>query len=311
MITFAQALERLTQEHAHAVVGTAAFAVFMVAYALAATPARVAGRLGSRGLKRQRSVADDGPFAALEPLIRWLGSRLSGLVPERLCRRIDERLLRAGDFLGVTAEEYVAMLLLGAAVGGGLGLYHEDTFAYGKASVWVGAALGAYVVQSRFDGEVQRRVREITHGLPYVTDLLSLGMTAGLDFPGAIRNVVARSSNRRDALTEELERVLHELSLGHTRAHALAELAARAQVPAVTEFVLSVQQAEERGSPIVAVLLIQAEVARQKRTALAEERTSKANVQMILPLFLLVVSALIVLMTPMVFKLLDAFEKMQ
>jgi tight adherence protein C len=311
VITFADVLQRAGREQASFVVATTLVSAGLATYGVAVSKARIATRLGSRGLKRQRAIADGGWFSVLEPFSRWLGSRLSGLLPDGLWHFLDRRLVRSGDYLGVTPEEYVALVIIGALLGAAVGYFHEDTFAYGAASTWVGAALGAYYAQGRFDAQIQKRAREITHGLPYVTDLLALGMTAGLDFPGAIRNVVARSSDRRDALTEELERMLQELGLGHTRRFALEELAERAQLPAVTELVFSVKQAEERGSPIVDVLVIQAEVARQKRSATAEERTSRAQLAMAIPLILILVSTLVILMTPVVLKLIEAFEKFQ
>jgi tight adherence protein C len=101
---------------------------------------------------------------------------------------------------------------------------------------------------------------------------------------------------------------LHELSLGHTRKHALLELASRVQVASATEFVQAVVQAEERGNPVVDVLTIQAKVSREKRTALAEETTSRAQQAMFIPHALLAASALILIIAPVLFTIQNAFQ---
>jgi tight adherence protein C len=281
----------------------------LATYGVARAPARVATTLGPRGLKRHRALADGAWFSLYEPLLRWCATRVSGTLPESLYRVIDRRLMRAGDYLGISPEDYLVVLAAGALAGLGFGLWHASTFGYGALSPVVGTFLGLFVAQRVFDAQIQRRAREITHGLPYVTDLLALAMTAGLDFPGAVKNVLERSSNKRDGLTEELERVLQELALGHTRKFALEQLAARTQVPAAIEFVYAVTQAEERGSPLADVFAIQATVARQKRSALAEESANRAQQLMIIPLMLLMLSTLLLLAAPMVIKILDMFEK--
>jgi tight adherence protein C len=291
-------------------IATGALSAALATYGIAQAPARTGSRLGPRGLKRQHALAEGDWFPMLEPLLRWFGTRLSGVVPEGLHKTLDRRLVRAGDYLGMTAEEYVVTLFAGALVGLAAGAFHSHMFEYGPASLVVGTVLGAFYAQTRFDSEIQKRGREITHGLPYVTDLLALAMTAGLDFPGAVRNVVDRSSDRRDALTEELELILHELSLGHTRKYALEQLAERTQVPSAIEFAYAVVQADERGSPLADVLSIQATVARQKRSAIAEEKSSKAQQMMMIPLMLLMASTMIVVIVPMMLKVMDTFDKL-
>src|SRR5262249_55624399 len=54
-----------------------------LAYAIASSPTRVANRLGLRGLKRQRVLTQNELWANMEPIVRWLGLRLSGILGER------------------------------------------------------------------------------------------------------------------------------------------------------------------------------------------------------------------------------------
>ncbi len=295
MNPFAEILPTLRQPLASGALASGALAAALVTYQIVRAPARNAGTLGPRGLKRQRALEHGVWFPVFEPSLRWCATRISGLVPEGLCRSLERRLVRAGDFLGLTAEEYVVLLFVGM-IGGLFAGYVDDTmYKHGPASYVVGAMLGAFYVQTRIDLETARRAREITHGLPYVTDLLALAMTAGLDFPAAVRNVLERSSDKNDALTDELELVLRQIALGQTRKYALMQFAERTNVPAAVEFAHVVAQADERGSPLAEVLGVQAQVARNKRSANAEDILNKAQQKMFVPLLMMLASVMIML----------------
>lgn len=289
-------------------VGAFGLALFFAVYALASAPSAQATRLGMRGFKRQRALHQGSGWSSVEPLVRWLGVRLSGLLPRDARRALDRQIALAGDYLGLIPEEYVALSILSFVGGLGFGL----VFGWVAESVAVfailGAAVGAMVPYLQISGEAQARIKEIGRGLPYVIDLMALAMSAGLDFPGAVRQIVEKSSNPDDPLTEELGRLLNELSLGRTRKQALLDFMARAPAPAVTEFVTALVQAEERGNPVSEVLQIQAGVSRMRRTVAAEESAAKAGVKMVLPLFLLFGAIMLLVMGPMVLKLASTTE---
>lgn len=271
-----------------------------LAFGLASAPARPAARLGIRGLKRQRALQTS--FAIVEPFVRWFGTRLSGILPESMYERIDRALVLAGDYLGLTPEEYIASTILGAVTGVTLGLMYMMTGGAAVGAAVFGAA-GSLVTYMMVSKEGERRARDISRGLPYVVDLLALSMSAGLDFPGAVRQVVVRSSNRNDALNEELERILQELSLGHTRKQALENFADRTCIPATTEFVASVVQSEQRGNPLSETLTIQAAVSRQRRSMRAEEQAARSATMIYLPLALLMLCVLLLVGGPLILKM--------
>ena len=285
----------------------ATLAAGVLAWALAAAPARTAPRLGPRGLKRQRAM-QSGWFSLVEPVVRWGGTRLSGLLPDEIAKSLERSLASAGDYLGLTPEEHVVCVLLGGVFGFVCGLPHRHGGLTDAAPV-LGAVVGVIGVIMQLDMQRQTRARELANGLPYVIDLLSLSMSAGLDFPSAMRGVVERSSKKNDALTEELERVLQELALGHTRRHALLQMAERTRVPSVIEFVNAVVQAERRGNPLTEVLVVQARVARDKRLALGEKRAARAQQAMLAPLLLLTVAAAIVIAVPPVLTMMQTIDR--
>jgi len=295
---------RLGYESLRYLVMVAAGAAMLLAiYAVASAPSRVANRLGMRGLKRQRALQGNSSWSQVEPLVRWLGVRVSGLISEGLRNKLDRQISLAGDFLGMTPEEYVALsilsLLAGIVVGAGAGWFTG----VGNILIPIVAAVGASMPYFVISGEAQERLKQVGRGLPYVIDLMALSMSAGQDFPGAVRQVVEKSSNPDDALVEEFTRILQELQLGRTRKQALIGFASRAPVESVQEFVSAVVQAEERGNPVADVLQIQASVSRLRRSVKAEEMAAKAGVAMVAPLFLLFFCIMLLVIAPMILQL--------
>jgi tight adherence protein C len=143
------------------------------------------------------------------------------------------------------------------------------------------------------------RRKSIHDGLPCVIDLLSLALSAGIDFPGAIRQVVSKTSNPNDPLIIEFNFILHELSVGKTRKDTLQGLAARAPIETVRDFVAAVVQAEERGTPLEEVLRIQAHVSREKRSVLAEEAAARAGAKMFGPIILIFLVVMMLVLVPL------------
>jgi tight adherence protein C len=168
-----------------------------------------------------------------------------------------------------------------------------------------GIMLGGALPYMQISGVGQERLKNISRGLPYVIDLMALSMGAGLDFPGAVRQVVEKSSNPNDPLVEEFTLLLQTLNLGRTRKEALTEFARRAPVETVTEFVNSLVQAEERGNPVAEVLAIQATVSRTRRSVRAEELAAKAGVQMVGPLMLVFFCVMGLLMGPALMNIMN------
>jgi tight adherence protein C len=287
--------------------GFASLSVFAFACGAMCAPSRTASRLGRRGMKRMRAIAENAAWAKMEPFVRWCGVRIARVVPSRVAAAVEPQLVQAGDYLGLTPDEYVALHLIGGVVGllfGGvvdaLGTTH------GLARIGF-ATLGALAPYLEISSTAQSRRQTVNRGLPFAVDQLSLSMGAGLDFPGALRQVCSKAQPD-DPLAEELSYVLQNLALGHTRRDALLDFARRVPTDAVKELVQTVVQAEEKGNPIADVLVIQATVSRQRRTTIAEEAASKAGVQMVIPLALIFVTVTILILGPILLKVKGALK---
>lgn len=261
---------------------------------------------GSRGERRQKAVERFPMFAMFEPAIRLVGAWFAAIPLEATRAKAEKLLADSGYYLGVTADEFLALRAFSffafAVVGGLLGAW----FGAPELFTLVGAALGPILVNAQFSGERDRRFKEVSRGLPGEIDMTAMCMNAGMDFPGAIRLIVSQRTAEDDVLRDEFARILAELELGHTRQVALRSFEARVPTEAVREFVGAVVQAEEKGTPLAEVLRIQAGILRMRRTVLAEEAASRAGVLMMIPLMMLLGSILIILMGSMMIKSFDS-----
>lgn len=283
-------------------------ALWLLSYTVASVPSVQPSYLGVRGLRRLRAEQQNALFRQLEPVLRWLGARIAPLLGESLRSRIDRQITLAGDFWGLKPEECVALTLFSLLAGLAAGATYGALLSRGFLYVILGGMVGVMLPYLQLTGIEQERRKRVQNGLPYVIDLLSLGLSAGLDFPGALRQVIDKSSSGRDALIEELSLILQELQVGRTRKQALEQLAERVPCEAVREFVGAVTQAEERGNPLGHVLEIQAEASRQRRSTRAEEAAARASVKMLGPMVLVFGAILLLIVCPMFIQIQDAFR---
>ncbi len=138
------------------------------------------------------------------------------------------------------------------------------------------------------------RHRVILKALPFVMDLLTLSVEAGLDFMASIKNIVDRRPP--DPIAEELSRVLVEIQLGKTRREALARFAERVRQPDIQSLVMALIQADELGVSIGATLRIQSDQIRAKRFMRAEKLANEAPVKMLFPLVACIFPAVFLIM---------------
>ena len=273
----------------YAIVGFAALTIAVPSFWVAARPSRPTSRLGMRGKKRQEALLKSPMWASIEPFVRWTGARLNGVLPRESDTKLDMLLTHAGDYRGLVSDELAGLMAAAGALVAFVSMVIGLTTS-AKAfllGIPLAAVLGGAVPYFYVDAKRMARLRIINRGLPNVIDLLALSMSAGLDFPGALRQLVERSQLPAE-LRDELEYMLQQLQLGRTRANVLRELADRAPIDAVRELSQAITQAEERGNPVAAVLEIQATTSRTRRTNLAERAANDMKARMVLPTMLLV-----------------------
>jgi tight adherence protein C len=288
-------------------IGALSSALAVSILVLGSTPPTRAPHLGLRGLKRHRALERGGIFALLEPAMR-LAAGWTRLLPLGR-RRIERLLVRSGDYLGLTADEFHALCLLGAVGGFGLGSLASWAADLPAVTAGAGAGIGLFLPYFLVSEEIDRRRCEISRGLPGTIEITALCMGAGLDFPGSLEQVIAGSESDDDPLLDELQLILHSLQLGHTRRRALQTFAERVDSDEVRDFVGAVVQAEERGTPLAEVLRIQAGMLRLRRSIRADRVSSRAAILMILgPLVLLFISIMLLIVGPLILQTISNFS---
>ena len=250
-------------------------------------------------------------FRLLLPFV----SNLSGLVGKPAfskSRAAADQMIVASGLEGLlSGSEFVALKILVPLVCGTAwtlavlapGMLNPDSFFSGNSVLL--AMLGflyfyAYpIVWLR--ATLKKRHFAIMRALPFVLDLLTLSVEAGMDFMGALQ----RNCNRRrlDPLNEELIRMTREVQMGISRRVALRNMAERSRQPDLKAVSFALIQADELGVPIGPILRIQSEQLRARRFDRAERLANEAPVKMLGPLLLCIFPAvLIVLLAPILME---------
>ena len=134
----------------------------------------------------------------------------------------------------------------------------------------------------------------IQRALPFVLDLLTLSVEAGMDFMSALQ----RNCERRklDALNEELIRMTREIQVGIPRRTALRNMAQRVDLGDLRSVAHALIQADELGVSIGAILRIQSDQMRARRFDRAEKLANEAPVKMLGPLMLCIFPAVFIIL---------------
>ena len=283
--------------------GSMALGIGIFVYGLGSTPPAISPHLGRRGAARQRALRESSVFARLEPLMRLFAAFFARLPLGSARLKTDKELTRAGDYLGLSPDEYWGLSLLGGILGSMIGLVRGDAVLTG-----LGMMLGLYWPRHKLQSRISQRSKQLSRGLPTSIDLMALCLGAGLDFLGALDQVIKTAPDPDDALVGELRAIRREIALGHTRRAALENFARRVQTQEVRDFVSAVVQAEAKGTPLADVMRVQAEVLRQRRTVKGEESAARASVLMVLPLVLIILSVLALILAPLLLRALAEFE---
>jgi tight adherence protein C len=234
---------------------------------------------------------------------------LGGLLPRNYRERVQRKLVHAGMASQFRAEEVITLQVLGAIVGllSGVLLVASGTLGGGMGLLGLVLLpmLGAQLPKSWLDRKVEERVYAIRRDLPDTLDLMAISVEAGVGFEGALGVVC---DNFTSPLADEFARTLREMELGLPRREALQNLKKRTEVPELSNFVLTLTQADALGMPVGRVLKIAAGEMRTKRQQWAREKAAKLPVKILFPLVLFIFPPIfVVLLGPAASDITGAF----
>jgi len=273
-----------------------------LAFHIGIAPVAPRPTLGGRGLSRANALRRGGVFALVEPLVRLVAGWATAAPLDRIRKSLRRSLIHAGDYLGLSADELIALCALCGLGVGGVGLLVCALFRLPGWLAIVALCVGTMVPWFRVLAVAQARARRVSRGLPGAVELAAMCMSAGLDFPGSLRRIVDSAADPSDPVIEEFSRVLQELDLGQTRRNAMEGFAARIPTDQVRELVNSVVQAEAKGSPLADVLTIQAQTQRLRRSVAAEETAAAAALMLLGPMTLIFLCVIVLLLGPVVVR---------
>ncbi|PQV63886.1 tight adherence protein C [Abditibacterium utsteinense] len=226
------------------------------------------------------------------------------------------RLLRAGFPMGLRAQTFMVIKVVGALVGALLFMLYLPilnstvflpalNFAFPPVFLPLFGILGViygFKLPDIWLGiKIRARQTEVQLVLPDMIDLISVSVEAGLGLMSAIQRISERFDN---ALSEEFLRTLQEVRLGRSQTDALRDMVTRIDVPDLTTLLTAIIQAELLGLAVANVLRIQSERLRERRSQRAREAAQKAPIKMTFPLVLFIFPALfVVILGPAMIKI--------
>ena len=209
-------------------------------------------------------------------------------------------LIKSGEPKSYKPEDIMAMQEIGFFIGLLAGLVIVKGIGWNLAVSLVGALIGMFYPMMWINDQVKKRHLQISRALPFNLDLLTLSVEAGLDFTAALAKVVEKG--KTGPLRDELQIVLKQLKMGKTREEGLKAMIARVDLPALTQFVTALIQADKMGTSLGKVLRIQSTQLRIDRTQRAEKLANEAPVKMLFPLIACIFpTVFMILFGPIVF----------
>ena len=215
-------------------------------------------RLGGLRYSRPKKEALPDPNAAfqtrvVEPLLRAINKRVTGLLPSNLESRLETSITQAGltispgQFIVIVAVMmgFVPLLAAGYFVAIGSPM-RTLMIVYGGM-----VGFGFYGPRMWLLGRIKKRKKEIWRSLPDAFDLITASVEAGLGIDMAFTRVVEKVSG---PFQVELSRTMREIAMGRARRDAFLDMAERTGVEELRSLINAVVQAESMGISIGTVI---------------------------------------------------------
>jgi len=242
--------------------------------------------------------------------------RLLGLDDKLSRSKLQLQLVQAGFFSSEAPKIYViarSLLTLGLPLVG----YLADrmfNFLHSGSAEWIFFSLLVMLSYTLPDAFLKRRQRHLVNSyrqlFPDMLDLLVVCVDAGLSFNMALERIALEFGRRSIELGTNLALLNGEIRSGRGIPDALDNLSIRTNLDDVKKFSTLMKQSIELGTDVGGALRVYASEMREKRMTSAEEKANALPIKMLLPLGLFIFpTILIVVLTPPVIKVIDAFKQ--
>jgi tight adherence protein C len=209
-------------------------------------------------------------------------------------KRVTQHLRQSGIGRYLSPEQFVALKICHALSGLFLALLVVNQFGPSFNGLKPFAmAIGFHAPTLWMNKTRQTRQQAIIKDLSSVTEFLRIALVSGLNFSGAIQQVIKKGPN--GPLKQEFSDVIKDMRTGQSRISALQNSMHRVEIAEYSTLIQSIIQAETSGASLTDSLKNQAEQRRNERFYRAEKAALQAPVKLIFPLvvFIFPVSFLI------------------
>lgn len=236
----------------------------------------------------------------------WFNRILDMILTREREKHLDLKLTRAGWRFYFDAREFTgAQLIAGGVVTLFSALYIQ---LFGFSPVYylalpLATYMGFRLTEARITSNIEARQEKIKLDLPRAVDILSVSVNAGLTLDRAFTLYIERFPG---PLSQEFTQMQNEVAIGHRRRDALRGISERTGVPEVHQLISAILQAERFGVSVAQILDSQSTELKLRRNQYIREQTQKAPVQMLLPIALLIMPALLcIVLGPMLIQMLS------
>ena len=277
--------------------------VFLPIYAIFRFPVAASAPVNrriARALGADRATVFERP--GIGPVLSVFVSLASRLNLPKIRRDVRQDLDASGNASGYTVDQFLAICLSCSVVVGVSGALLESLLGGGLLLVVLPACAiaGFYIPLILLHGARTRRVIRIAKQLPYTLDLVALVMAAGSSFGEAIETMIR--DNPDDDLNQELRIALSEMDFGTGRADALRHLAERIPLESLRSVIAAINQSEKLGTPMSAILKVQADMLRSARGVVAEKKSASASLRILVPSMMIMIAVITIVFSPIIIR---------
>ncbi|MEO6959259.1 MAG: type II secretion system F family protein [Burkholderiaceae bacterium] len=202
----------------------------------------------------------------------------------------------------IVAMQCLSLLVFGSCSGLALGIGASYDWGHGVLLALLVGGAAAWWPRYRLRGQGAARQRLMLKEFPFLLDMTTLCVEAGLNLQGALQQ--AAQHGPVGPLRHELRGALADMRAGVPRLEALIELANRTDLVAVRQLATALGQADQLGMSLGPLLRAQSEQRRAERFLRAEKLALEAPVKMLFPMvFCIFPCTFLIIGFPIVVKL--------